>query len=164
MSGLGNGTASDDAVNKGQLDGHTHSGTYVSFAGGNVPTITNAALANGFQRVNLNYTATGTTPDAFTFYYNGTRTGYFNEYGELRARPQGTNTVAFRCQAHASGSTVDVMQVTSSDNLTVYMGVSDSEAVFGVPVTAPNLPPAIESGSTLPSPTGYAEGSIFFVI
>ncbi|GAA3136731.1 hypothetical protein GCM10010466_29440 [Planomonospora alba] len=162
------------------LADHTHDGagggSSVSLSGGNLVTLTNNALTNGFQRTNLNYTATGSTPDAFAFYYNGARTGYFNEYGELRARPGSVNTVAFRTQAHANGSNVDIFQVTSSDNATVYLGVSQTDADFGVDVNvdgnvtvtgnvdAANLPPSISSGASLPSPAGFAEGSIFFVV
>lgn len=144
--------------------------TAMLLAGGNLAEVPTNATARGFARVDLDYTANGSTPDALAFYYGGsggaggTRTGYFNEYGELRARPALQATVALRCQAHASGSSGDVFQVTSSDNATVYLGVSQTEAELTVPLTAPNLPPVIESGDTLPDPAGYAEGSVFLVV
>jgi hypothetical protein len=55
-------------------------------------------LANGFMQVNLNYTSTGSTPDSLAFYYNGVRTSYHNERGELRVRPAADNSVPFRVQ------------------------------------------------------------------
>lgn len=73
---------------------------------------------------------TASWPDRLAFYFDNsgtlTRTGYHNEYGELRARPAKTSTVAFRAQAHASGSSGDILQVTNSSNATVYLGVSSS--------------------------------------
>jgi hypothetical protein len=83
-------------------------------------------------------------PDRLAFYFwSGSawvRTGYFNEYGELRSRKAKTSTVSARFQDHASTSTVDILQVTNSANDTVYLGVSRTLAAFGVPVTAPNVP------------------------
>lgn len=81
-----------------------------------------------FHRVDIpdDATPTGGWPDRLAFYFNGTRTGYHNEYGELRARPGKTNTTAFRCQAHGSGSSVDILQVTDATNATVYLGVSST--------------------------------------
>lgn len=83
-------------------------------------------------------------PDRLAFYFwNGSafiRTGYFNEFGEVRGRKAKTSTVSARFQDHASTSTVDILQVTSSDNNTVYLGVSRTLAAFGVPITAPNVP------------------------
>lgn len=81
-----------------------------------------------FHRVDIpdDATPTGGWPDRLAFFFNGTRTGYHNEYGELRARPAKTNTVALRCQGHGSGSSVDIFQVTDSSNATVYLGVSST--------------------------------------
>lgn len=85
--------------------------------------------------------ATAGWVDRFAFYYthptNGlTRTGYHNEYGELRARPGKGSTVALRALGHSTDQpTQDVFQVTSSTQGQVYFGVNPSGAYFTVPVT-----------------------------
>jgi hypothetical protein len=143
-------------VNRG-FAGGSNAGA-VLLTGGNNPQITSAEQTNGFGRIDLDYTATGSTPDALAFFYGGsngtggTRTGYFNERGELRARPSSVNNVPFRAQAHASGSNVDVLQVTSSDNNTVYLGVSQTAAAFGVPVSIQGSTAAVDHGY---SPADY---------
>lgn len=120
----------------------------VILSGGNNPQITSPAQTNGFARVDLNYTSDSNTPDAMAFFYNGTRSGYFNERGELRARPSSVNTVAFRTQAHNSGSNVDIMQVTDASNANVYFGVGQTGAAFTVPVTVQSNRVAADYGYT----------------
>ncbi len=121
------------------------SATYLAQAGGNGPTLTNAALTNGFAQVNLNYSATGGTPDAFSFYYNGTRTGYHNEKGEIRARPAADNSVPFRVQQHSA---------THSSNLTEWTDVNNniftSIGPTGI-ITAPNVDRKVSYGVSPPS-------------
>jgi hypothetical protein len=96
-------------------------------------------------------TATGTWPDRFAFWFDpagaspAVRTGYHNEYGELRARPAKASTVPFRVLTYTNtgGTTTDIFQVTTGDGSTQkYFVVSQDAAVFTVPVTAPNLQPA----------------------
>lgn len=82
--------------------------------------------------------ATGTWPDRLAFYFNHatngpTRTGYFNEYGELRARPGKTNTVSFRCQSHSAGTTGNILEVTNSTNATVYFAVGPNSPQLTLP-------------------------------
>lgn len=155
--------------------------TYVTQTADNNPQVTSAASTKGFARVDLNYTVAGGTPDALAFYYGGaggaggTRSGSFNEYGELRARPANTSNVAFRALAHASGSSGNIFEVTDSGATTQYLRVSSSAAATSVPlsvtgavtatgaVTGSNLPPSISSGTSLPSPAGYTDGAIFLV-
>lgn len=155
--------------------------TYVTQLANNSPQVTSAASTRGWARVDLNYTATGSTPDALSFYYGGSsgtggvRTGYHNEYGELRARPSQQSTVALRVMGHGSGSTADIFQVTNWDFSVSRFTVSESLATFNVntnvtgnlaatgTVTASNLPPFVGSGTTLPSPGGYTDGAIFLV-
>lgn len=96
----------------------------------------------GLITVNDDGSPTASWPDRLAFYFshqtNGpTRTGYFNEYGEVRARPAKTSTVALRCQEHASGSSGDIFQVTNPSNVP-YFSVSNTAVVSTLPVRAPN--------------------------
>lgn len=80
-----------------------------------------------FARVNITDDATPTAewPDRFAFYFNGTRAGYFNEYGELRARPAKQNTIGFRAMSHISASDdLDFFQASRTNNLDAVLGVS----------------------------------------
>lgn len=85
-------------------------------------------------------------PDRFSFLFidptdGETRSGYFNEYGEVRSRAARRTTVALRCQAHASQSgSVNVFEVANSGNSVTYFAVSPAVAAATVPVTAPNIP------------------------
>lgn len=157
------------------------SASYVTTTANNNPQIISNATTRGWNRVDLNYTATGGTPDAMTFYYGGsggtggTRTGYHNEYGELRARPALQATVALRAMGHTSGSSGNVFEVANHDASAVRFSVSETAAAFTVPVgitgaltasgnvTGANLPPSIGSGTTLPNPAGYTDGAIFLL-
>lgn len=114
-------------------------------AGGNNPTITSNALTNGFARIDLNYSAGGSTPDAFSFYYNGVRTGYHNEKGELRARAAADNSVPFRVQQRSTGQSVNLTEWTQSDN-TVLASVGPT----GI-ITAPNVDRKVSYGASQPS-------------
>jgi hypothetical protein len=91
-----------------------------------------------FARVDISDDASPTAswPDRLAFYFNGVRSGYHNEYGELRARPAKSNTIAFRCQKWASASTVDIMQVTSSDNVSLYFTVGPTSSTLSVPLSS----------------------------
>lgn len=85
------------------------------------------------------------------------RTGGFNEYGEARADAGRINTVASRVHGHASGSTGDIFQVRNMRGGSVDMlAVSTSAVKCQVPLTAPNLPPAI---LTLPVGTPVPGGT-----
>lgn len=86
-----------------------------------------------FLRVNVpdDESDSGTWPDRLAFYFDGTRSGYFNEYGEVRARAATSSTIAFRTQAHASAPTSRViLQVTNSSNATVYFSVSGTTIIL----------------------------------
>lgn len=148
LTNLSDAVSASDAVTKSQLDGK------VSLAGGNNAQLDSEATTYGFARIDLNYTATSSASDTFAFYYGGsngtggTRTGYHNEYGELRARPATQSTVALRAMAHASGSNGDIFQVANSDSSAVYLGVSQTAAEFTVPVTV--------EGSDIAADHGYS--------
>lgn len=89
--------------------------------------------------------STATWPDRLAFFYveedsDEIRTGYFNEYGELRARAAKLNTVALRAMAHPDNVSTDIFQVTNDLQTVTYLGVSKVVAALTVPVTAPNIP------------------------
>lgn len=132
-----------DVTNKAYVD--TAVGGTVIKAGDNVVTFTNPASTNGFLTVNLNYTATGSTPDALAFYYNGVRTGYHNEKGELRARAAADNSTPFRVQQRSPGQTANLTEWTQSDN-TPLAYVSPA----GV-INAPNIDRKVSYGASQPS-------------
>lgn len=89
-----------------------------------------------FARVNITDDASPTSgwPDRLAFYFSGTRTGYHNEYGELRARPGKVNTVALRAMKWASASTVDIFEVTDSTASTLYFTVSPTTISATIPI------------------------------
>lgn len=62
-----------------------------------------------------------TAADLWRFAYDGQRTGYANEYGNLRSRGA-PDQVAFRCQCHSSdnGTGQVILDVTLSDNTTQF--------------------------------------------
>lgn len=126
-----------DAANKAYIDTvvgpKANTADVMLLAGGNSATITNNALANGFGTVNLNYTATGSTPDALAFYYNGIRTGYHNEKGELRSRAAADNSVPFRVQQRSNTQSANLTEWTQSDN-TILAYVANTGQIH-----APNL-------------------------
>jgi hypothetical protein len=113
--------------------------------GDNAGTLTNAASTNGFLTVNLNYSATGSTPDSLAFYYNGVRTGYHNEKGEIRARPAADNSVPFRVQQRSTSQSVNLTEWTQADN-TVLASVGPT----GI-ISAPNVDRKVSYGASQPS-------------
>jgi hypothetical protein len=102
-------------------------------------------------------------PDRMAFYFSGTRSGYHNEYGELRARPAKSSTVALRAMKWAGSSTSDIFQVATSDASTIYLGVGPSTITASIPisstanisttgtVTGSNIGNKVTSSSTAPS-------------
>jgi len=80
-----------------------------------------------FARINItdDSSATGGWTDRLAFYFSGSRTGYFNEYGELRARPAKDNTVGLRAMAKASAPTTqEYFQVAPDSSSAAAIGVS----------------------------------------
>lgn len=129
----------------GSLASKADSSVVIRNTGDNVATFTNPASTNGFLTVNLNYTATSGTPDALAFYYNGVRTGYHNEKGELRARAAADNSTPFRVQQRSTGQTANLTEWTQSDN-TPLAYVSPT----GV-INAPNIDRKVSYGASQPS-------------
>lgn len=132
----------------------------VAMAGANITTMADSTIQ--FLRVNIpdDGSPTGSWPDRLAFYFNGVRTGYHNEYGELRGRPAKINTVALRAMGWSAGSSGDIFQVTSADAATVRFAVSETDITANVPIVSPNLPAKITVSSTAPS--SPADGDIWF--
>lgn len=99
-------------------------------------------------------------PDRFSFYYKGTQSGYFNEYGEVRGRPGTASTVAMRALGAVTPNSVDIFQVQKGDNSVTYFRVSKDSASATVPLTAPNISAnKVSSGTT--APTSPAVGDVW---
>jgi hypothetical protein len=96
-----------------------------------------------FARVNIPVDPVNTIsnlwPDRLAFYFEGTRTGYFNEYGEIRARSAKATTQALRVAGFLGGSTGNILEVTAFAQGTIRFAVSETAGVFTVPVSAPNI-------------------------
>lgn len=112
---------------------HTHS-NYLPMKNG-IVNLSDSTL-DMLARVNIVDDATSTSSwiDRLAFYFNGTRSGYFNEYGELRARPAKASTVAFRAMKWSGASTVDIFQVSNSDNSQTYLGVGPTRVNVTLPI------------------------------
>jgi hypothetical protein len=117
------------------LGDHNHDANYLA------PKNTTVTLTDStndrFSRVNIIDDASPTTnwSDRLAFYFGSQRTGYHNEYGELRARPAKASTVALRAMHFGSGTT-NVFEVSSSSLGTLYFGVSASTATVNVPIAS----------------------------
>jgi hypothetical protein len=88
---------------------------------------------------------TSTWPDRLVFFYvdpvDGlVRTGYFNEYGEVRGRSAKQNTVAGRFLAHEDNTTAPIFQVTDHLQGALYLSVSKERVSSVVPFSGPNVP------------------------
>lgn len=111
-------------------------------------------------------TATAGWPDRLAFYFTPfggarTRTGYHNEYGELRARPAKASTVAFRAMGHAGAAAAQpVFEVTDSAKTTTYLSVAGDAAAFAVPISAPNLGVQITDATDVPFASGAGLTSV----
>ena len=133
-------SGSTGAANKTYVDT-----TAVIKTGDNLGALTNAASTNGFLTVNLNYTATGSTPDALAFYYNGVRTGYHNEKGELRSRAAADNSTPFRVQQRSTNQTANLTEWAQADNTPLaYVGPT------GI-INAPNIDRKVSYGASQPT-------------
>jgi hypothetical protein len=137
-------TATQTALDGKAATVHAHT-QYVTNNSANLVTLPDSSVQ--YIRVNIPDDATPTSgwPDRYVNYFNGTRTGYFNEYGEVRARPAKNNTVALRAMGFNGASTADILQVTNTGQTATYLAVSATAAAFTVPVsstgniTAPNI-------------------------
>jgi hypothetical protein len=85
-------------------------------------------------RIDLPAGDRSSAPDTLAVYYDGSRTGYFNEFGELRVIASASNRVPLRVkQANGGGQTADLIDVTDISNNSLFtVGPTGN-------VSAPNL-------------------------
>lgn len=120
-----------------------------------------------FARINIPDDAsdTSTWPDRFAFYFNGTRTGYQNEYGEHRARPAKNNTVASRVFSFITGSTLEFWQLAKGSDSTVLVGASETLLTSYIPLKATGGYQGVGAfravQATTPTTTGWIAGELW---
>lgn len=89
--------------------------------------------------------------------------GWFvDKYMQLRARATRDTETAFVAQPKTDASTVDILKVANADGSATYVGVSKTALTSTVPVTAPNLVPAIVLANGAAVPGGTAAGTLIF--
>lgn len=159
-------TATQAALDGKSPTSHGHT-DLVAKAGANIAILPDSTTQ--FVRVNIpdDGSPTAGWPDRYVNYFNGTRTGYFNEYGEIRARPAQTDTVPLRVMSHASGSTANLLEVTDNNSATTYLSVSQTAAALSVPLTSSSTIAATNIGAKVivlnaadPVPTGTPVGTV----
>lgn len=95
-------------------------------------------------------------PDRLAFYFDGQRTGYHNEYGEVRARPARDSTVALRALGHIDNPSTNIFEVSRYDQANKILEVSRDAIIASVPIDASNLGYPIKAvQSTAPSTTDW---------
>jgi hypothetical protein len=163
---LGNVDNTSDANKPVSVATQTALNGKLGTAVGNIVSFTGSAAQ--WTRVNIinDPSSEATWADRLAFYFDTnndgvaeTRTGYHNEYGELRARPAKKGTVALRVLGHADISTGDLFQVSSPTQTDVYFAVSISQVTSNIPIvltgtntiTAPNIGVKVSTGTTAPS-------------
>lgn len=110
-------------------------------------------------RITNDGSATSTWPERLTFFYRDTmggtyyRTGYFNEYGEIRVAPGKPNTVAFR--AFTREYTTQPARNMSVPIIELMDDRTNRNQLFAVmpngQVIAPNIGNKVTTSNTAPS-------------
>lgn len=80
-----------------------------------------------FARVNIPHDGSSAAnwKDRLAFYFDGTRSGYFNEYGEIRSRPARSTTIGMRAMSRTDAADdLDAFQVAQTGANNVVFGVS----------------------------------------
>ena len=129
-------------------------------------TVTLPNSSTQYRRIDIpdDGSDTSTWPDRIAFFFNGTRTGAFNEYGEGRFRPAKQGNVSLRAMAHVNGSTGDIFQVGPYNQpSTPFFRVSQTIAEATVPLSTTQY---IQVAGTRvyvggAEPTDAPEGSIW---
>lgn len=121
--------------------------------------------ATQFLRVDIpdDLSPTAGWPDRMAWFFNGVRTGYFNEYGEVRARPGKAVTVAFRAFSFASApSTGNFFELTRGNGAgDTLVGVSETAFTTTLPITSPSIgAKVIVLATGAPVPPGTPAGTV----
>ena len=165
------------------LDGKQPSGSYATgIQGAKADTAVQPNLpvqledsSQYFTAINIPDDGTPTSgwPDRLAFYFEdgtpgGRRTGYFNEYGELRARPARTSTVGFRAFSHfMADSSQEYFQIVNDGLDSVMFAVNKDYINLYAPLRhAPTDQPlanviVLDEGE--PVPVGTPEGTVVVI-
>lgn len=142
-----------DAPSNGNQYARQNGSWAVVLGGGGSPTNNNVTITDSdatyLTRTDIqdDGTDTATWPNRFDFWFeqgqgSGTfyPTGWFNEFGEIRAASATASTVAMRAHGHqGDDSTGDIFQVRNERGGSVNMlRVARTEAEFQVPLTVPS--------------------------
>lgn len=155
-------TATQSTFDTKAATNHTHS-EYLALKN-NIVALTDSTN-DQFTRVNISddLTSVAGWPDRHAYYFSGIRTGYHNEYGELRARPAKINTIALRAMQWNGASTVDIFQVTNYGMTAKYFSVGPTTIEASVAIsstanitttgqiTGSNIGNKVTASSTAPS-------------
>lgn len=117
-------------------------------------------------------TPTNSWPDRLAFFFEdgspgGRRSGYFNEYGELRARPARTSTVGFRAMSHNGASVEHEFFQVSVEANSPMLGVNKEYINLHAPLRhAPSDSPlanviVLDNGESVP--IGTPEGTVVVI-
>lgn len=190
MTGMATGTSSGDAATKGQMD-TALSGYLALSAYAGAQTLTDATKSYFVGKShtalilerNISDDVASTDADLFQAYFRPNnasggvryRTFRLNEWGAIRVEVPATHLS--ETPIKVKPGTARVISIGSSSDINDEQWYWDSDGEIQVgnvladgdvtatgDVIAANLPPSIESGDTLPSAGGYAEGSIFFLV
>lgn len=91
--------------------------------------------------------------DMLRFEYDGNRTGYHNEYGEVRGRAAKTSTVAARFARRSDLSTANIFEVTTQGNV-LLAGFSAAGLLVG-----PGVVPGVWTACTFETGAANAGGT-----
>ena len=81
--------------------------------------------------------ATANWPDRLSFRFGTLRTGWFNEYGEIRARAAKDSTIAMKVHGRGSGHSTRIFQVLDDTGGTeTFAADKDGAYIFGLPAVS----------------------------
>lgn len=102
----------------------------------------------------------GTADDMLAFHYDGQRTGYFNEYGEVRGIAAKDNTVAARFKRHSDEASANILECVDLSNA-VLLAVDKDGKLVGAHVTPGAWSDVtFETGAAHASSGGYPHVSV----
>jgi len=145
--GAANGVASLDGSTKVPIAQLPNlSSSYVSTAGGSQISINDATTQALRIDVPSGDRTSNGAPDTLAVYYGGSRTGYFNEYGELRVIASAANRIPLRVKHASSGTqTGNLIEATNISNTPLFSVAADGT------VTAPNVDRKVSYGASQPT-------------
>jgi hypothetical protein len=133
---------------------------------GNIALDPTAGAVAAF-RVAKDASSEGTWVDRLSFWFADdgvtfVKTWFVDKLNQLRARAARDNESAFIAYPKSDASTTDILKVANADGSATYLGVNKNGAGFTVPVSAPNLVPALVLANGAAVPAGTAAGTLIF--